>query len=227
MPPKTRKLKTKRRPRKRYRSLISRGVPSGMPTIRRANLRYVAKVNLILTGNNLREYVFRANSIFQPDGSGTGHQPMGHDEWGALYKHYVVLGSKCTTLVNQSDSVSNTSNLTAVGSYVHNALLAPYEDFSEFAEARKGQYKTVSAISTRSMRLTNTFSAKNFFHVTDVNDNIRHLGALVGSNPSDAAYYHIWAQSLDPSVPTNTEITFLVTIDYIVEYSEPNSLIQS
>jgi len=39
-------------------------------------------------------YQWRANSVYDPDYSGVGHQPMFHDEMAAQYKHYTVLSSR-------------------------------------------------------------------------------------------------------------------------------------
>lgn len=38
-------------------------------------------------------YQFRANSVYDPDFTGTGHQPMFHDEMALQYKRYTVLRS--------------------------------------------------------------------------------------------------------------------------------------
>ena len=36
------------------------------------------------------------NSLFDPDQTGTGHQPYYFDQFAALYNRYTVLGSKLT-----------------------------------------------------------------------------------------------------------------------------------
>lgn len=38
------------------------------------------------------EYAFRLNSIFDPNFTGTGHQPYGHDQMALLYNKYKVIG---------------------------------------------------------------------------------------------------------------------------------------
>ena len=39
-------------------------------------------------------YQFRANSIYDPDYTGVGHQPLFHDEMAAQYKYYTVMSSR-------------------------------------------------------------------------------------------------------------------------------------
>jgi len=221
----------KHRKGKRYRStkyrlapLINRGVPSGMPTQRTASLRYVTKIELTPVLGALRDYIFRANSLFDPDQTGAGHQPMGRDTWATLYNHYVVLGSKITIEASQQEASGSVSNIAAVGVYLNDSITIAYTDMTEYAEARRGQYKLVNSRQTKPAKLSNSFSAKNFFNITDVKDNKSEIGALVGFNPTEAAYYHVWGQTMDSST---TVITYIVTIDYIVSFSEPKSLAQS
>lgn len=40
------------------------------------------------------DYVFNLNSIFDPDRTGTGHQPLGRDQWNNFYNRYRVIS--CT-----------------------------------------------------------------------------------------------------------------------------------
>jgi len=39
-------------------------------------------------------YQFRLNSIYDPNLTGTGHQPLGHDQWALFYNRYLVYGCK-------------------------------------------------------------------------------------------------------------------------------------
>jgi len=41
-------------------------------------------------------YVIRANDLFDPDFSGTGHQPMGFDQMMTFYNHFCVVWAKLT-----------------------------------------------------------------------------------------------------------------------------------
>ena len=49
------------------------------------------------------QQLYRANSLFDPNLSGIGHQPLGHDELATLYTKYTVTGiSYRVTFTNQS-----------------------------------------------------------------------------------------------------------------------------
>lgn len=61
-------------------------------------LRYSTNVSLGAAVGALSTWMFRANDLFDPDYSGTGHQPAGFDQLMAWYNHFCVVRSKilCT-----------------------------------------------------------------------------------------------------------------------------------
>jgi len=79
--------------RKRYgRTRVSRWkAPLGnFPPINTVALRYVDTVALNASSTASAVNVFRANNIYDPDYTGTGHQPMYHDNYAAIYQKYRV-----------------------------------------------------------------------------------------------------------------------------------------
>lgn len=59
----------------------------------RTRLTYCDTKTLVPAAGQAR-YVWRLNSLFDPDFTGGGHQPGYHDEWALLYKKYRVTGCK-------------------------------------------------------------------------------------------------------------------------------------
>jgi len=70
------------------------------------------------------------------------------------------------------------------------------------------------------------YSAKKFFNVTNVKDNLTRLGATFGSNPTDQAFYNVFISSPGGGL-TSPAYNVVVMIDYIVALSEPKELAQS
>lgn len=69
-------------------------VPRGQLPLRLRNtMRYSTSVGVTIT-NGLGSHVFSCNGLYDPDITGTGHQPMYFDQLMALYDHYNVYGSK-------------------------------------------------------------------------------------------------------------------------------------
>lgn len=85
-------------PRPRRRTQRSRRkmtmFPQGLPAALNTKLAYGDVITLVPTSGSVGQYIFRANSIFDPDFTGTGHQPRLHDQFSPLYNSYRVLGIK-------------------------------------------------------------------------------------------------------------------------------------
>lgn len=57
-------------------------------------LRYSTSFNLGAAVGAVSTYVFRANDLFDPDFTGTGHQPMGFDQLMLWYNHFCVIRAR-------------------------------------------------------------------------------------------------------------------------------------
>jgi len=66
----------------------------GFPDSITTQLRYFEEFNLTSTTGGISSYLWRANSIYDPNYSGTGHQPLYRDEFALIYDHYTVIASK-------------------------------------------------------------------------------------------------------------------------------------
>ena len=213
--------KKKRSKRRAYYPLVSMGTPSGVQTNRRAKLRYSDLITLTSTSGGRGSYTFRANSVFDPDYTATGHQPISYDFWANMYNHYVVLGSKITMTVADSGT-STTPGI--IGIFLDDDTTIPYSTPNTFIESGKGTWKMLQGDKSKPSTVISKYSAKKFFNVTDVNDNLNRLGANVVSNPTESAEFHCWYFTLDASTET---VYAQVVVDYIVEFSEPKALASS
>lgn len=191
---------------------------AGQPKWKVVKMRYVEQLSLNAGIAAIAGHTFRANSIFDPDQSGAGHQPMGHDEWSSFYNHYTVLGSKITvTFSNQ-----HANDPMVAGVFLNDDTALASSSVTSLIENAKGPYCHLdSAGGTGVRRLTKKFSAKKFFKC-DVKDRT-DLKASFGTNPSEEAYFLVWTAAMntgsDPSAVYAT-----VKIDYIVLMSEPKDL---
>jgi hypothetical protein len=66
----------------------------GFPDKLKTTLRYHANGLLQSVSGSVAQYVFRWNSIFDPDYTSAGHQPLYHDTYGAIYDHYAVVSAR-------------------------------------------------------------------------------------------------------------------------------------
>lgn len=213
------KKKNTKRSYRRKKKTTYQSVPSGMPRTRRAILRYTTPINILASSGLLQRYLFRANSCYDPDYSGTGHQPMGWDQWTNLFNHYVVVGSKITVrcLTDNANAAPY-----VFGIHLQDKTTPPYTDWWGYNEAKMGTQKAIKGgTGTTNPTLTCNYSAKKFYNITDIKDNFARIGALTNTDPTEVAYFAVYLQNLTAVSET---AFFTVTIDYIVDFSEPKNL---
>lgn len=184
------------------------------PSSMNVNLKYCQQVTLSLPGGTPALQVFRANSIFDPDYTGTGHQPLGMDQLGGLYGRYEVLSStiraRYTTNSSVNDTVSICCWLDEDG-----ALAGTMAGMMEQSTASWTTNPGVIALP--GMEVSNKFTAVDFFG--GKSDGVANWG----SNPSRQAFFNIAGYS--PVTATSGVLT--VEIIYTVRVSGPIEVAQS
>lgn len=214
----------RRRPKRRARRriTISRNVVPDSKVVRH---RYCSNINIDPGIGSAANYLFRANSVFDPDYTGIGHQPLGYDQLGVFYDHYVVMGAKIT-----AKFVSlNTDG--ALGSAVVGIMLkdnaSPLTNPTGIIEQSRSGYRIMTNSRAQGLAtVTSTYSPRKFFGIKDISDNRSLLGANLSSNPPEDAYFHVFAAPLDPAINTSG-LSVLITIEYLVKYTERKTLVQS
>lgn len=98
----------------------------------RAVLRYAQEfsVNPSVAGAAVTQQ-FRVNSLFDPDFTGVGHQPMGFDQLMALYNRYLVYGVAYEIIMNFED---NTAARQAIVGHHLNLSSSTTTDWTQYAE---------------------------------------------------------------------------------------------
>lgn len=77
--------------------------PYPMPKLLTSTLSYSEVVALpSALGSGLGSYTMLCNGMYDPNNTGTGHQPMYFDQLMAIYDHYHVIHSKCTWTITGS-----------------------------------------------------------------------------------------------------------------------------
>lgn len=224
--PKTKKSK-KTTKRRNYRVGFPKPIPessiSGIPTPQTVRMIYNDNVALTSTLGIMSSHLFRCGSINDPDYSGIGHRPMGRDTYAALYNHYIV--KSCRIRVRILDEAGDTSvNPPAfVGLHLTDEKSPEYTSATAYIESNKGQVKLINQTGGYPT-LWGSYSAKKFFNITDLKDNFDRLGAKFGSEPAEHAYFQIFIQALGTGT---CSCRADVTIEYVVEVSEPKEVGQS
>ena len=191
---------------------------TAIPNSTVVKLRYSDAIDLNSAVAPMVVHVFRGASINDPDLTGAGHQPRGHDEWANFYHRYRVLQS--TIMVDFRDTnnsvqghicgVSAMERSTALTGFAYRYLEQPYT-----------KYIGNTVIEAESPRISKTMKSEYFEGVTDVYvDN--NYTADVNTNPAKDWYWHIFAASLNGTTTVGMRAT--VTIVYTVQFFERQDL---
>lgn len=185
-------------------------------------LKYVDRITIDPALDTVGSHVFRANSIFAPDvtGSLTAHQPMGRDEWEDFYANYTVIGSKINATF---DYKIGGGVPTACGVLLkNNTNVLP--GVTEMLEQGIAKRRFLQADKMTSV--TRGFSPKKFFGVHNITDNKEQLGALMSANPLQPAYFHVFIAPLQ-STSNYPLHNVLVEITYTCLLTERKTIGQS
>jgi len=227
---KNRRLTYKRKPRKytgkkAYKPYKAQPLRIGIPYSKLFKLRYVT--NFVLDGSAgiAADHVFRINDLYDPDFTGVGHQPRYFDQifgntlGSGMYKHFVVLGTKATIMMANSDVLYS----QRVGATVRDSSTA-LTSANDCMEAGNSTTRLLGQRDGKgSTTMTIKWSAKKWFGKPNVTTERDLQGSNVGS-PAEQAYLHVWTE--DPGNDP-APVQCYITLDYIVLARSPVVAAQS
>ena len=204
-----------------------------MPTAADLTFKYTDRITIDAAGSGaVASYLFSANGMYDPDITGTGHQPLGFDQWmgtsstTGFYNHYTVVSSQIS-ITACSQAADNTgqavvllglSDDTTVGIDFNTALENP-----TYKRCFIGSVGSGHDIQT----LSHSFDAmKQFGLSSDALYAKDDLKGIYTANPNEQAYYVIYAASNNPTVNPAT-VAFVVEIVYHAHLSERRELLAS
>ena len=178
------------------------------------------------TSGNAISYFFSANGLFDPNITGTGHQPIGFDQMMLLYEQATVIRSSIEVTFNVGPG------LTAQCGVALFPDSTPITDPKDLVE--NGLIKFVPITSG-----SNTFQNQRM-HTIIRNDcdvcryfgrpspqsllNDDNLYTTAAANPVEQVYYAVTAWQISPDASTTTTIGFDALISYDVIFWEPRKL---
>jgi len=155
-------------------------------------------------------YSFRATSLYDPNFTGLGHQPLGFDQLAALHERYIVTGCRYkVTFTSRS-----TTNNGVVGITINDKEV-PTGTFVNCLEQGQGEYQVITVAPTATM--TRTFTgyinpmkvmgqSYNEYMADGANQ------ADVGSNPVDNVWFTLFTSDLAGG--TGPLVDFQVVLEY-------------
>lgn len=184
----------------------------GIPKILVANMRYCQTVSLNPSlATPLASQIFRCNNIYDPDQSGTGHQPYLHDWYQQIYNHYQVLKARIKCEFIAGASTQSQSNCT-IGIAVSDDTTVE-TDLNAVREQRGAKMKLLAQDQTKVV--THGYNGYKMYG----RDNMSKTRALFGAAPEEEAYWHVFVMPTDLAVDLGA-VQVQVTIDYTVRMTE-------
>ncbi len=189
----------------------------------RVRLKYCDRVQLTTTGsvNVAVGYSFRLGSVYDPDYTGTGHQPYMYDQLTTIYKKYVV------------ESVSYSVRFRQVAASPITSLWCGFSLLTDTNAAASAVGDTINEIRERSTALTAPLAAVNNaanFKTWKGNVVLRRLfgisemqyygdeddfAAMYNANPSRQCFLELFL--IDPDSGSSTTVEADVELTYHVK----------
>lgn len=192
-------------------------------------MRYVTQFAEYLAVSGRFSYQWAANAIYDPNVTSTGHQPLGHDEWGQFYSENMVVASKINIRFVYDDATVSDTLSIAVGVRDASTLPAATNDamgtFCEQPKTNWGAMQMIPNGSHSTLTLNNSYDMYDFFKLKR-GEVPTSQAANFGANPSNLVYYTVNGQAIGLDA-TAKGFKMITTIDYVVRMWAPKILSRS
>jgi len=194
----------------------------GRGPIARESVVWLKYVEAIESSNAALDFVWRLNSIFDPNRTGTGHQPMGHDQYAVLYNRYrvtdvtvVVSGALDSTLTSAPHRIT----------FLADNLATAYTSWATMAEQSGATHYIITPNSP--------FRIVKRYHLASITgvDNKAYLDdrfqSLFGTNPAEDISLHLATSLADGSAAVAAGVKYSVSLYMKTHVFDPLVLNQS
>jgi hypothetical protein len=180
----------------------------GLPAEWRMKLRYVESVSVVAATGALGIYQWRTNSLFDPNFTGTGHQPYGFDQMKTYYNSYLVTGSKIS-----AECLSSATVVCLAGVATSAESSTGVTTADGYMEPGKGQGGLLYSNSTRGFESKWALSSIADHDPAD-------YSALISASPANSDFYTVFVQDAYALAGTAT-LFVTVCIEYDCVFKDP------
>lgn len=183
--------------------------------------RYITKMKYSETftlnlGNSYTQ-IMNLNSLFDPNSTGVGHQPYGFDQLATIYNRYRVIST------NYVVNAYNNSSAIRYAVLPCNSL-PPINNVSEVCENPRAKFRvqipggSTTCIKGKAYLPALMGRTKQQYMADD------RFQAQSTAGPAELALLYITGQTL---IDGTTDIQLCITMDFLVEWFDPNPIDQS
>lgn len=214
-----RSVKRRRTPFRRFRRRTRARISTLAPKTKLIRCKVTGlRTNGGHAAGSLEMVPVQMNSILDPFGGAGSEQPLGFDQWRALYEFGYVVGAKITCEFHNADAFAYVVGITPCHIAQGTTSLASYEYYKELP----GTKSVILSPDIDKAVLQSKISIKKWFSVKDLVDtNEYRINLNTPSEPSKLAYWHLWSQPLDQSSTDTTGVQIVMNVEYIVLLTSP------
>lgn len=199
--------------KKQVRNRVSVPVGLGFPKRLVMTHKYCEQFSLsTAAGGAVAVYSWNCNSLYDPNSSGVGHQPMYFDQVAALYDHYVVVGSMAIFRLQKTDSLTGAP--TTVGVYINDDSTA-VTPLTSILEQSQGKHRVLT-VANPNVRIVKKWSAKKAFGGSILANT--ELQGTPSANPTEVQCFTLFVDSSIGAQVTTVQVD--VEIRYIAVWKE-------
>jgi len=185
-------------------------------------LRYVDMYLLSSSSGSVVSQVMRVNSLFDPDQTGTGHQPRGFDQlcsstgpYATYRVHNVRIAGEAVTADGLIDMAWGFSDTNSLPSAAGGSALSTCTPYAELPGWKFGLYSTYQD----PVRFGAQQTMANIHGVTEVAISTEDdYAALYNASPVDIAYFYFIASA--PGGGTRT-VHVVLSLEFDVSFEDP------
>lgn len=208
--------------RARFNKLsVNRIKGAGFPDKIFVKLKYVENYTFLTSSQPYYNYIWRGNSVYDPNYTGTGHQPLYFDQYATIYQRYRVHA------VKQILEISNYGTQDMVVSTIlHSTDVTPWTSLSPMLEQTGARSSKVIPIANQyPTRIKYFVKSRVALGVSKVEYNDVSYASLVTTNPSREFYIH---NNFTPSNGTaDMGCNVISRMVYYVEFFDRKDIAQS
>ena len=167
------------------------------------------------------------NSLFDPNNSGTGHQPYGFDQLASFYQQYVVHGVRFQLITN---TIGGTAEVCVAYQIFPTAGGVSIAGISTDAATEKSTVSTFTSGSSGNVRARSVRGAIQMHQVFGLTKaqyaaQTDQYGAAVTTNPALGGYLEVGIGSYSGSAGETLSVQ--IVLDFDAEFWQPKTLPQS
>jgi hypothetical protein len=176
------------------------------------------------TAGALSVYFFTANGLFDPNITGTGHQPMGFDTMMQYYEQYTVIRSKITVVAYNTGVLCPVRVAVSLSPDTTSPVLPGYVECGQIEMVSLDCLSATVYGSQRGLKTLNlNCDVARYFGRANSRELLDdpNLYGTVAANPVEQVYFAIAAWGFEGQ---NWSISFDVVLEYDVIFWEPRQV---